>query len=125
VTFDLGVVARGAGYALCWLVPAAILNLLASETESAVLVFATFCLILLGFAFGGYAVARVPLVNPLQHAAAAAVVAYAVVQVVGVVVAMARDRDVNPIGILFTALLAACTGMLGALLALRRPAGTT
>jgi hypothetical protein len=122
VTLDLGVVARGAGYALCWLVPAAALNLLASESESAVLVFATFCLILLGFAFGGYAVARNPVLNPLQHAAAAALAAYAAIQIIGVFVAIARDRDVNPVGILFTALLAACTGMLGALLALRRPA---
>ena len=84
--------------------------------------FATFLLILLGFAFGGYAVARSPVPNPLQHAAAAALAAYAVVQVVGVLVAIGRDRDINPIGILFTALLAACTGMLGAVLALRRPA---
>jgi predicted permease len=122
VTLDGRVVARGAGYSLCWLVPAAALNLLASESESKILIFATFCLILLGFAFGGFAVARFPLTNPLQHAAAAAVSAYAVIQAVGIVVAIVRDRAVNPVGILFTALLAACTGMLGAVLALRNPA---
>jgi hypothetical protein len=122
VTLDAGIVARGAGYALCWLLPAAALNILASESESGVLVFLTFLLILLGFAFGGYAVARIPIANPLQHAAAAAFAAYAVVQIIGVLVAIGRNRDVNVIGILFTALLAACTGMLGAVLALRRPA---
>ena len=122
MSLDLGVVVRGAAYALFWLVPAALLNLLASESESKPLIFLTFCLILLGFAFGGFAVARFELTNPLQHAAAAATLAYAVVQAVGIVVAIVRDRDINPVGIVFTALLAACTGMLGAILALRRPA---
>ena len=122
MTLDLGVVARGAGYSLCWLVPAALLNVLASESDSAILVFATFCLILLGFAFGGFAVARFRLTNPLQHAAAAAVAAFAIIQVAGIVVAVVRDRSVNPVAIVFTALLAACTGVLGALLALRNPA---
>jgi uncharacterized membrane protein YfcA len=122
VDLDLGVVVRAAGYALCWLVPAALLNLIASSTDNRVLIFLTFCLILLGFAFGGFAVVRFRLTNPLQHAAAAALLAYAVVQAVGVMVALVRNRDVNPIGIVFTGLLAACTGMLGAVLALRRPA---
>jgi hypothetical protein len=122
VNLDTTVVVRAAGYALCWLVPAAILNLLASSTENRVLMFLTFCLILLGFAFGGFAVARLRLTNPLQHAAAAALLAFLVIQAVGVLVAIVRSSDINPIGIVFTALLAACTGMLGAVLGLRRPA---
>jgi len=122
VDLDLGVVVRAAGYALCWLVPAAFLKLLASSTDNRALMFLTFCLILLGFAFGGFAVVRFRLTNPLQHAAAAALLAYVVIQTVGVVVALVRNRDINPVGIVFTALLAACTGMLGAVLALRRPA---
>jgi hypothetical protein len=122
VELDLGVVVRAAGYALCWLVPAALLNLLASNTDSALLKFLTFCLILLGFAFAGFVVVRFHLTNPLQHAAAAALLAYAVIQAVGILVAIGRDRSINPLGIVFTALLAACTGMLGAMLGLRRPA---
>jgi hypothetical protein len=121
LTLDTGVVARGAGYALCWLVPAAVLNILASESDSAILIFGTFLLILLGFAFGGYAVARDPVPNPLQHAAAAALAAFVAIQAVLLLVAIGRDSDINPVGIVFTALLAACTGMLGAVLALRRP----
>jgi H+/Cl- antiporter ClcA len=121
MTVDPALVVRGAGYALFWLVPAAFLNYLASEGDSSLLVFLTFCLILLGFAFGGYAVGRSPVDNPLQTAAAAAVLAYAVVQAVGLVVAVVRDRDISPIGIVFTALLAATTGMLGAVLARRQP----
>jgi hypothetical protein len=122
VDLDLGVVVRAAGYSLCWLVPAAFLNLLASYTDSGLLKFLTFCLILLGFAFGGFAVVRFRLTNPLQHAAAAALLAFAIIQAVGILVAIGRDRSINPVGIVFTALLAACTGMLGALLGLRRPA---
>ena len=122
MTLDPRIVVRAAGYALCWLVPAALLNLLASSSDSRALMFLTFCLILLGFAFGGFAVVRFRLENPLQHAAAAALLAYVVIQAVGILVAIVRDRDINPVGIVFTALLAACTGMLGAVLGLRRPA---
>jgi hypothetical protein len=121
VTLDGGLVLRGAGYALCWLVPAAALNYLAAQSDSVVFVFLTFLLVLLGFAFGGYAVARNPTDTPLQHAAAAALLAYAVVQGVGVVISLVGDDEISVLGIVFTAMLAICTGMLGAVLAKRQP----
>lgn len=116
---DWGVVRRGAGYSLTWVVPATILNLVAAANDVGSLVFLTFLAILLGFAFGGYAAAREPLDTPLQHAAAAAFLAFVVVQGVLLVVAVVRGSDINPVGIAFTGFLSACTGILGGLLAVR------
>ena len=85
--------------------------------------FATFLLILLGFAFGGYAVARDPDRDPLQHAAAAALRRLRRSSRSSACSSpSAATATSTSVGIVFTALLAACTGMLGAVLALRRPA---
>ena len=77
---DPRVVTRGALYALCWIVPAAIANALAHAHKAGGLTALTFLLIVLGFVFAGFAVARLGAERPLQHAAAASVLAFALVQ---------------------------------------------
>lgn len=111
----------GALYGLCWVVPATVANAAANASDVDALVLLCFLAIMLGFGFAGYAAARHPLPNPLQHAAAAGLLTFAVVQGVVVVIAVVRGDSPSPVGIAFLALLAACTGMLGGLLAVRAP----
>ena len=116
---DRPTILRGAGYALSWVVPVGIVNQVAHAHDAGGIVFVSFLLIIVSFAFGGYATARELDDQPLQHAAVAAIVAFAVVQLVGIVIALARGNSVNLPGIVLTGLLAASAGVLGGLLAAR------
>lgn len=116
---DRSVVLRGAGHALCWIVPLGIANAVAGARDSGALVFLTFIGIVVGFAFGGYAVAREPIERPLQHATAAAVLAFVVVQAAGLAIAVGRGTSISIPGIIVTGLLAASMGVMGGLLAIK------
>jgi len=114
---DRTTILRGAGYALSWVVPCGIANAIAASKDAGGWVFLTFVLIIVGFAFGGYGTARDIEDQPLQHAAAAAVLAFLVAQAVFIVIRIARGEPVSIPGIILTALLAASAGVLGGLLA--------
>ena len=117
--FDSGAVMRAAVSGLCWVVPATLANAAARSAGVDALVLLCFLLIMAGFAFAGYAAAREAPESPLVHAAAAGFLTFLVVQGVLVVVTIARGDTPSLPGISFLALLAACTGMLGGLVAVR------
>jgi putative membrane protein (TIGR04086 family) len=79
-----------------------------------------FALVLVGFGLGGFVAARRAARSPLSNGAVAALVAYVIIQGVGVVRRVIADETVSPAGIVFAALLASSTGLLGAFLANRR-----
>lgn len=120
-SLDVRAVARGTVNGLCWVVPATAANAVARALDVSALVYGCFLLILLGFAFAGYVAARPPCDAPLQQAAAAGLLTFLLVQGALVVVVVLRGDTPAPLGIVFLALLAACTGMLGGLLAIRAP----
>ena len=122
---DVRAVTRGAVTGLCWVVPATVLNAAARAADADTLVYGCFLLILLGFAFAGFVAARPPCDRPLQHAAAAGLATFGAVQGVLIVIILARGDTPTPVGIVFLALLAACSGMLGGLLAGRSPRPAT
>jgi putative membrane protein (TIGR04086 family) len=114
--------AAGAGAlaALAIAAPAAILaqavDALSDSGWSAVFV----PVVLLGFAVGGYAAAQRSSGTPLVNGALAAAAAFVVVQLVGIVRRVIADEPLRWGAYLFNALLAACVGVLGAMLASRR-----
>mgnify|MGYP000079535748 FL=1 len=79
--------------------------------------FALFFVILAAMAAGGYVAAIRRLDAPLVNGAAASLLAYAVVQVIGAIRLLATDGSVAWAAIPFFALLAAAAGMCGGLLA--------
>lgn len=76
-----------------------------------------FMAILLGFGVGGWVAARRQPAAPMAHGAAAAVLAWAVVQGVGIVRRAIADEPISWLTIVFAALLAASTGAVGGLVA--------
>jgi putative membrane protein (TIGR04086 family) len=78
---------------------------------------AAFLLILVGFAAGGWVAARRQPAAPLAHGAAAAFLAWVIVQGVGIVRRLVTGDDLAWLGFVFAALLAASTGAVGGLLA--------
>jgi hypothetical protein len=108
--------------ALPVVLPAALANAwLAGRTDpNPGLVLLTYLALLVGFTFGGFAAARVSAEGtPLQHGAAGAVGAWAVVELLALTVRLARGDGINLIGMVFTALLAASAGVVGGILSTR------
>ncbi len=79
--------------------------------------FLFFGVIIFGFLAAGYGAGRQERSTPMIHGALAGGATYACVQLVGLVLRLARGETVNPFAYLFLALLAATTGVLGALFA--------
>jgi putative membrane protein (TIGR04086 family) len=101
-------------------VPPALLGVLLSEDDSMAgssWVPVLFLWIVLGFMAGGFVAARSQPHAPLAHGALAALLAYAVVQGVGVIRHLLVDEDVRWVSIAFAALLASSTGMVGGMVA--------
>lgn len=76
-----------------------------------------FAVILFSMAVGGFVAANRRPDAPLTNSAAASLLAYLIVQVVGIVRLLATDGDVAWVAIPFFALLAAAAGMTGGLVA--------
>lgn len=111
-------VGRGAALALAIVVPAALLQLLIGVGA---LRSALFIVVLVGFGAGGRRAARLGGAAPYTNAAVAALVAFVVAQVVGLVVSVASGgAGPTPVRVAFLAMLATSCGMVGAWLALRR-----
>ncbi len=79
-------------------------------------VFAFYALVLAGLVLGARHAARQRVTAPVVHGLAAALVAYAVVAVLAVILRLATDRDLDPVALAFNALMAASAGILGGLL---------
>lgn len=96
--------------------PAAVVShFVVNEDSSAALAYVFLIVIMFGFASCGYAAARLKSTTPMMHGAIAALLAYVIVQGVGIVTSLARGSDLNPIGYPLLAGLAASCGLVGAL----------
>jgi putative membrane protein (TIGR04086 family) len=80
-------------------------------------VFPFYAVVLGGLVAGGRLSARRRLDAPLLHGAAAALSAYAVIAVVGVLLRLVVDKEADPVALIFNGLMAASAGILGGLLA--------
>ena len=121
---DRRVITSGVLNGLCWVIPGGIAEAVAHAHHKSGLVLLTFLFLLLGFAFCGYVTARHPIDRPLQHAAVAAALTFALVQVLDIALLLARGHQVNLPGIVLTGLLATSAGVMGGLLA-QRGAGSS
>jgi putative membrane protein (TIGR04086 family) len=103
-------------------VPAAVLGERTADgaDDPSNLVFLWFAVVLAGFVLGGWLAARTAPAAPFSNGAVAALVAYALVQGVGVVLLLARDEPLRPAQLAFNALVAYASGLLGGLLGSRR-----
>jgi putative membrane protein (TIGR04086 family) len=110
----------GAGLIIVLAVPPAVLGVLLSEDDSmegSPWVPVLFAWIVASFLVGGFVAARAQPHAPLAHGALAALLAFALVQGVGVVRHVVSDEDVRWMSIAFAALLASSTGTLGGIVA--------
>lgn len=117
-------VALGAAAAMAVTVPAAVLGERSADAtdEPSNLVFLWFVLVLAGFVLGGFLAARAAPGAPFSNGAVAALLAYALVQGVGVVLVLVRGERLRLAQLAFNALVAYASGLLGGLLASRRAA---
>jgi putative membrane protein (TIGR04086 family) len=121
---DRRAVLLGAAVAMAIALPAAIAAEVLVDSDESAFGLPLFALVLVAFGFGGFVAARRTTRSPLSNGAVAALVAYVIIQGVGVVRRVIAEETVSPAAIVFAALLASSTGLLGAFLADRR-AGTS
>jgi len=117
---DREAVGRGAMRALAVVLPAALVQLLVGDPSLRLLLFMA---VLAGFGAGGHRAARIGPAAPFTNAALAALVAFGLAQVIGLVAGVASGGGVpTPVRVAFLGLLATSCGMVGAWVALRRGA---
>jgi putative membrane protein (TIGR04086 family) len=110
----------GAAITIALAVPPALIGVLASEDDSmegSAWVPFLFAWIVVAFFVGGFVAARSQPHAPLAHGALAALLAYALVQGVGVIRHLLADESVAWVSIPFAALLASSTGTVGGIVA--------
>lgn len=119
-------VLTGALWCLALAVPAAVVQgVLADDdtgTDQSAWVFVALLAIVVAYLLGGAMAGRRALDAPFVNGAAAAFSAFAVVQVVGIIVRVVRGDGVSPVALVFNALLAASIGTVGAWFGARRGA---
>ena len=121
---DPRAVGAGAVLAIVIALPAALVGEAAADGEDdpSGLVLLCFVVVLLAFVAGGWLAARRAPEAPFSNGAVAALVGFAVIQLGGVVANLVQDDPVRGASIAFSALLATASGLVGALVATRRPA---
>jgi len=109
----------GAAVTLALAVPPAVIGTLLSDDDLAGSnwVPVLFFWIVLAFLAGGYVAARRQPHAPQAHGGVAALLAYAVVQGVGVVRHLLADESISWLAIVFSALLATSVGTVGGMIA--------
>lgn len=121
-------VLTGALWCLLLAVPAAVVqSVLADDdggTDQSAWVFVALFAIVTAYLLGGAMAGRRALDAPFLNGAAAAFSAFAVVQIVGIIVRLTRGDGVSPVALVFNALLAASIGTVGAWFGARRGAAT-
>lgn len=115
---DIRAVARGAAVGAVISLPAAIVANLSSVDSS--LRGLTLAVILVALGWCGWVAAKAAGDRIIVHGALAALSAFVIVQGIGVVLRLARGDTVHPVAIVFTGLLSASCGMIGAELGYRR-----
>jgi putative membrane protein (TIGR04086 family) len=113
-------IATGALLTIVLAVPPTVVAVLASDDDSVAgssWVPLLFAWIVVAFFVGGFLAARAQPHAPLAHGALAALLAYVLVQGVGVVRHLIAGEDVAWLSIPFNALLASSTGMIGGIAA--------
>jgi putative membrane protein (TIGR04086 family) len=119
-------IATGALVAMAICVPLAVVSQIISDYgtgDAAGIVVLFYFVVLAGLAIGGFVAGSRRPESPLSHGILAAVVAYAVVQGIGILVNLARGDDISIVAIVFNAGLAAGMGLLGGWLANWRATG--
>lgn len=124
MALDGRAVIAGAGAALALAVPAALVGQIVDSTADgdgnrAVLGLA-YLVVLTGLAVGGYVAGGRAPADPMMHGASAALLAFAIVQAVGVVRRLVGDDDISWVAIAFNAVMSACIGTVGGYVAARR-----
>jgi putative membrane protein (TIGR04086 family) len=114
----------GAGVAIAIAVPSALAGQLLADAESN-LVFLFFLAVLVGFVLGGSAAARRAPEAPFTNGALAAVAAYLLIQGLAIISLLVRGEPIRVPQILFNALVAYGSGLLGGLMASRRAGAGT
>ena len=117
---DRRAVAAGTLAALAIAAPAAILAQAVDSISDSGWEAVFIPIVLAGFVVGGFVAARRGADLPLADGAVAAALAFAVVQLIGIVRRVIADDPLRWGAYLFNALLAACVGVLGAIVASRR-----
>ena len=116
----VGAVWRGAVTALLIALPAGVVNqFVVGGDGTSLVVLLLWIVIMFGAATGGYAVLRLAPSAGLPHAAAAGALAYAAVQLLGVIRRLASGETISWIAYPFLALLMAIMAMFGGMYARR------
>lgn len=111
-------VGAGTARALAVVIPAAVAQIIIGVPGLRSLLFVV---VLVGFGVGGHRAATLAPAAPLTNAALAALAAFVLAQVVGIVVGvLTGGGGFTPVRVAFLALLATSCGMVGAMVALRR-----
>ena len=117
-------VGAGAVLAIVIALPAALVGEAAADgkDDPSALVLLCYLLVLVAFVAGGWLAARRATDAPFSNGAVAALVAFGLIQAGGVVASLLQDETIETASIAFSALLATASGLVGALIATRRPA---
>jgi putative membrane protein (TIGR04086 family) len=119
---DPRAVGAGAVLAIVIALPAALVGEAAADGDDDPSGFVLLCfvVVLLAFVAGGWLAARRATDAPFSNGAVAALVAFALIQLGGIVANLLQDDPVEGASIAFSALLATASGLVGALLATRQ-----
>lgn len=113
-------VGAGVARALAVVIPAAVVQVIIGAPALRSLLF---LVVLVGFGVGGHRAATLAPAAPLTNAALAALAAFVLAQVVGIVVGvLTGGGGFTPVRVAFLGLLATSCGMVGAMVSLRRRA---
>lgn len=108
-------------------VPAVAVSSLLSDdtsTDQSNWTFLALLAIVIAYLLGGALAGRAMPTSPFTNGAAATLLAFAIVQIVGIVLRLSRGDDINLIALVFNGLLAASLGTFGAWFGARRAAST-
>jgi putative membrane protein (TIGR04086 family) len=123
VKIDWRAVGAGAVAALVFAIPAGIVSAIVVEDDSSNGVFVFYAVIIIGMLAGGFVAGSKRPDSPLTHGALAAAVAYAIAQIITVIVKAVRGSDLrSPAVYVFNLLLMASIGVVGGYVAERRNA---
>ena len=124
---DPRAVGAGAVLAIVIALPAALVGEAAADGDDDPSGFVLLCfvVVLLAFVAGGYLAARRARDAPFSNGAVAALVAFALIQLGGIVANLLQDDPIEAASIAFSALLATSSGLVGALLATRQSVSRT
>ena len=123
---EAGAIGAGAVLAIVIALPAALVGEAAADGDDdpSAVVLLCFVVVLVAFVAGGYLAARRAADAPYSNGAVAALAGFALIQLGGVVANVLQDDPIHVASIVFSALLAIASGLVGALLATRQPTRT-